>query len=115
MADFDKNDIRNAKRTASKMRKRELRISNKGAVEFNKGNKADVKAGKSSAGMKVSSYGKEVKSTGMKVTSSRVKPAKTNSARKPSMPVKTGVKNKLKTQGKAATQSGKGYMRTGKK
>ena len=36
------------------------------------------------------------------------------SARKPSMPVKTGVKNKLKTQGKAATLSGKGYSRTGK-
>ena len=37
------------------------------------------------------------------------------SSRKPSMPVKTGVKNKMKAQGKAATHSGKGYMRTGKK
>lgn len=100
MADFDKNDTRNAKRTASKMRKRELRVSNKGAVAFNKSNKADVKAGKS---------------TGMKVTSSSVKPAKTNSPSKPSMPVKTGVKNKMKTQGKPAMQSGKGYMRSGKK
>ena len=100
MADFDRNDTRNAKRTASKMQKRELRVSNKGAVQFNKSNKADVKAGKS---------------TGMKVTSSTVRAAKTNSAKKPSMPVKTGVKNKLKTQGKAATQSGKGYSRTGKK
>ena len=26
-----------------------------------------------------------------------------------------GVKNKLKTQGKVATQSGRGYSRTGKK
>jgi hypothetical protein len=99
-SDFEKNDVRNAKRTASKMRKRQLRVSNKGAVEFNKSNRADVKAGKS---------------TGMKVTSSSVRVAKTNSATKPSMPVKTGVKNKLKTQGKPAMQSGKGYMRTGKK
>lgn len=100
MADFDKNDTRNAKRTASKMRKRQLRVSNKGAVEFNKGNRADVKAGKS---------------VGMKVTSSSTRLTKTNSARKPSMPVKTGVKNKMKTQGKPAMQSGKGYMRSGKK
>ena len=100
MADFEKNDTRNAKRTASKMRKRQLRVSNKGAVEFNKSNRADVKAGKS---------------TGMKVTSSSVRVAKTNSAKKPSMPVKTGVKNKMKAQGKPAMQSGKGYMRTGKK
>ena len=100
MPDFEKNDVRNAKRTASKMRKRQLRVSNKGAVEFNKGNRADVKAGKS---------------TGMKVTSSSVRVTKTNSAKKPSMPVKTGVKNKMKAQGKAATHSGKGYMRTGKK
>ena len=88
MADFDKNDTRNAKRTASKMRKRELRVSNKGAVQFNKSNKADVKAGKS---------------TGMKVTSSTVRAAKTNSATKPSMPVKTGAKNKMKAQGAKAT------------
>lgn len=40
---------------------------------------------------------------------------KSVSATKPSMPVKNGVKNKLKTQGKAATLSGKGYSRTGKK
>ena len=101
MADFEKNDTRNAKRTASKMQKRELRVSNKGAVAFNKQSKADLKAGKSK--------------TQVKVTSSTMRTAKTNSASKPSMPVKTGVKNKLKTQGKAATQSGKGYMRTGKK
>ena len=101
MADFEKNDTRNAKRTASKMQKRELRLSNKGVVAFNKQSKADLKAGKSK--------------TQVKVTSSTMRIAKTNSARKPSMPVKTGVKNKLKTQGKAATQSGKGYMRTGKK
>lgn len=100
MPDFEKNDVRNAKRTASKMRKRQLRVSNKGAVEFNKTNKADVKRG--------SSYG-------MKVTSSGTRLAKTNSPRKPSMPVKTGVKNKMKAQGKAATHSGKGYIRSGKK
>ncbi len=101
MADFEKNDVRNAKRTASKMRKRQLRVSNKGAVKFNQESKADLKSGKSK--------------TQTKVTSSGYRQAKTNSAKKPSMPVKTGVKNKLKTQGKAATHSGKGYMRTGKK
>lgn len=100
MPDFEKNDVRNAKRTASKMRKRQLRVSNKGAVEFNKTNRADVRRG--------SSYG-------MKVTSSSTRLAKTNSPSKPSMPVKNGVKNKIKAQGKAATHSGKGYMRTGKK
>jgi len=101
MADFDKNDTRNAKRTAAKMQKRQLRVSNRGAVEFNQGSKADLKAGKS----KVQA----------KVTSSTVRVAKTNSAKMPSMPVKQGVKNKLKTQGKVATQSGRGYMKTGKK
>jgi hypothetical protein len=40
---------------------------------------------------------------------------KSISATKPSMPVKTGVKNKLKTQGKASTQGGRGYSQTGKK
>lgn len=95
MADFDKNDTRNAKRTASKMRKRELRVSNKGAVEFNKQSKADLKSGKTK--------------TQVKVTSSTVRVAKTNSAKK------IGVANKLKTQGKPAMQSGKGYMRSGKK
>jgi hypothetical protein len=101
IADFDKNDTRNAKRTAAKMLKRQLRVSNKGAVEFNKQSKADLKAGKSK--------------TQLKVTSSTVRKAKTNSPTKPSVAVKTGVKNKMKTQGKPATQSGKGYMRTGKK
>ena len=95
MADFEKNDTRNAKRTASKMQKRELRVSNKGAVAFNKQSKADLKAGKSK--------------TQVKVTSSTMRTAKTNSAKK------VGVANKLKTQGKPAMQSGKGYMRTGKK
>ena len=92
--DFEKNDTRNAKRTASKMRKRELRVSNKGAVQFNKSNKADVKAGKS---------------TGMKVTSSTVKAAKTNSATKPSMPVKTGAKNKMKANPKSMSSPTSGY------
>lgn len=101
MADFDKNDVRNAKRTANKMRKRQLRVSNKGAVEFNKQSRDDLKSGRTK--------------TQVKVTSSTVRVAKTNSARKPSMPVKTGVKNKMKTQGKPAMQSGKGYMRSGKK
>jgi hypothetical protein len=96
----EKKDVRNAKRTASKMRKGTLRISNSAAKNINKTNRADVKRGGS---------------LGFKVTSSGTKLAKTNSVTKPSMPVKTGVKNKLKTQGKAATQSGRGYSRAGKK
>jgi len=103
MAKSDKMDVRNAKRTASAMSKGKLRVSNKAAVEFNKSSKAGVKAGRTGGLWAV------------KVTSSGYKAAKTNSATKPSMPVKTGVKNKLKTQGKVATHSGRGYMRTGKK
>ena len=101
MAKSDKMDIRNAKRTANAMRGRGLRVSNSGATEINKLSKSQVKSGKTKVGIKA--------------TSSGMKAAKTNSATKPSMPVKTGVKNKLKTQGKIATHSGKGYMRTGKK
>jgi hypothetical protein len=101
MAKEDKMDIRNAKRTANAMRTRGLRVSNSGAIEINKLSKTQVKSGKSKVGIKATS-------SGMKAT-------KTNTATKPSMPVKQGVKNKLKTQGKVATQSGRGYMRTGKK
>ena len=103
MAKGDKQDIRNAKRTANAMSKKGLRLSNAAAVKFNQQSKAGVKAGRTGEQWTV------------KVKSSGYKAAKTNSATKPSMPVKTGVKNKLKTQGKAATQSGKGYSRTGKK
>jgi uncharacterized protein YecE (DUF72 family) len=102
IVDFDKNDTRNAKRTAAKMQKRQLRVSNKGAVEFNKQSKADLKAGKSK--------------TQLKVTSSTVRKAKTNSPTKPSMPVKTGVKNKMKAQGAKTMKSAtSGYNRRGKK
>jgi hypothetical protein len=101
MAKGDKLDIRNAKRSAAKLAKGELRVSNSQASTTNQRAKARVKSG--------------MMEKGMKVTSSGYKTTKSNSATKPSMPVKTGVKNKLKTQGKAATHSGKGYMRTGKK
>lgn len=90
-SNFEKNDTRNAKRTASKMLKRELRVSNKGKVEFNKQSKADLKSGNSK--------------TQLKVTSSTVRKTKTNSPTQPSMPVKQGVKNKLKAQG-AKSMSG---------
>jgi hypothetical protein len=101
MAKEDKLDIRNAKRSADKLARGELRLDKRQVKDFNKGNKADVKRGAA---------------TGTKASSSKLKTKKsTNSPRKPSMPVKTGVKNKMKTQGKAATHSGKGYMRTGKK
>jgi hypothetical protein len=43
------------------------------------------------------------------------KAAATKSAAAKSAAAKQGVKNKLKTQGKVATQSGRGYSRTGKK
>ena len=100
MADFDRNDTRNAKRTASKMQKRELRVSNKGAVQFNKSNKADVKAGKS---------------TGMKVTSSTVRAAKTNSAKMPSVATKANAKNKVKAQGaKSMSSPTSGYGKSTK-
>jgi hypothetical protein len=46
VAKEDKMDIRNAKRSASAMKKGGLRVSNKGAVEFNKSSKAGVKAGR---------------------------------------------------------------------
>lgn len=87
----DKMDIRNAKRTANQMRKGGLRLSNKAAVKFNQSSKAEVKAGRPNGGLKTTS-------SGFKVT-------KTNSARKPSMPVKQGVKNKMKAQG-AKSMSG---------
>jgi hypothetical protein len=100
-SDFEKNDTRNAKRTAAKMQKRELRVSNKGAVEFNKNSKADVKAGK--------------QARQLKVTSSTLKVVKTNSATKPSMPVKTGVKNKMKAQGaKSMSAPTSGYGKSTK-
>ena len=100
-SDFEKNDTRNAKRTASKMRKRQLRVSNKGAVEFNKQSKADLKSGKSK--------------TQTKVTSSGYRQAKTNSPTKPSVAVKTGVKNKMKAQGaKSMSAPTSGYGKSTK-
>ncbi len=100
MAKEDKMDIRNAKRSAAKLKRGELRVSASAAKAFNKTTRNANKAGKGA---------------NIRTTSSGFKPANSVSATKPSMPVKTGVKNKLKTQGKPAMQSGKGYMRTGKK
>ena len=98
----DKLDIRNAKRTESKLRKGQLRLSNSAAKEWNKSAKASQKAGTS----KVQA----------KVTSSTIRLSKTNSATKPSMPVKTGVKNKMKAQGaKIGTSATSGYGKKGKK
>ena len=75
----EKKDFRNAKRTANKMQKGTLRVSNSAAKAFNKESKADLKAGKSK--------------TQVKLTSSTLRVAKTNSAKK------TGVANKMKAQG----------------
>ena len=97
----EKKDFRNAKRTASKMQKGTLRLSNSAGKEFNKSSKADLKAGKSKVQVKV--------------TSSTYKAAKTNSATKPSMPVKTGVKNKMKAQGaKSMSAPTSGYGKSTK-
>jgi len=101
MAKGDKTDVRNAKRTASAMKKGGLRVSNSQASTTNQRAKARVKDGMMEKGM-------NVKSSGFKTT-------KSNSAKMPSVAAKQGVKNKLKTQGKVTTQSGKGYSRTGKK
>ena len=95
MAKEDKLDIRNAKRTASKLRKGQLRLSNSAAKEWNKSAKASQKAGTS----KVQA----------KVTSSTIRLSKTNSAKMPSVAVKTGVKNKIKAQGKAMSKGGLNY------
>jgi hypothetical protein len=91
----DKLDIRNAKRSANQMRKGGLRVQNNAAVKFNKSSRAEVKAGRPGGALKTTS-------SGYKVT-------KTNSATKPSMPVKTGVKNKIKAQGKAMSKGGLNY------
>jgi hypothetical protein len=105
MAKEDKIDIRNAKRTASAMRKGSLRVSNKAAVQFNKEYKEKVKSGRVRDGIKVKSSGTE-----------SLKFGKTNSPRKPSVAVKTGVKNKMKAQGaKTMKSSTSGYNRRGKK
>ena len=102
MAKGDKQDVRNAKRTADKMRQHTLRVSNSGATEINKLSKEQVKSGKTK--------------TGIKATSSGMRAAKTNSARQPSVAVKTGAKNKIKAQGaKAMSAPTSGYGKTTKK
>ncbi len=100
MAKEDKMDIRNAKRTADKMRRKELRISNSAAKDLNKTNRADVKRGSS---------------FGFKVTSSGSKLAKTNSPTKPSVASKANAKNKMKAQGaKSMSAPTSGYGKSTK-
>jgi hypothetical protein len=112
MAKGDKTDVKNAKRTAAAMQKKSLRMDPKAVKSYNKSAKAGIKAQKDGMDSKSARRGlvDKVSSSSYKFNS-----RKSVSPVKPSMPVKTGVKNKLKTQGKAATHSGKGYMRTGKK
>lgn len=107
MAKGDKQDIRNAKRTAAAKAKGGERQSPSQIKAWNKAQRNANKAGK---GVKV-----RATSSSSMVKDGAFKPANTVSARKPSVAVKTGVKNKLKTQGKASTLSGKGYSRTGKR
>ena len=78
---------RNAKRTAEKMRKGQLRIKPGAAKAFNKEMKEQVKSGRPGAAVKVTSSGFRV--------------ANTNSPRKPSVAkvALKGAKNKMKAQG----------------
>ncbi len=102
MAKGDKLDIRNAKRSADKMRRGELRVENSAATRLNKLSKSRVKSGKSL--------------DGIKATSSSMKAAKTNSAKMPSVAAKAGAKNKVKAQGaKAMGAPTSGYGKTTKK
>ena len=108
MAKGDKQDVAKAKTAAaknSKLKFKEGRHGPYGATtkQVNAERKADAKK---------SGYSqpKVTKGTdGFKMVGKGI------SAKKPSVAAKQGVKNKLKTQGKAATQSGRGYSRTGKK
>jgi hypothetical protein len=109
MAKDDKTDIRNAKRTSAKVWRN--RMSNSKVTAANKASKADVKSGRTDVTSK--STGRPI---GVRVTSSGIKAAKTNSATKPSMPVKTGAKNKMKAQGaKSMGAPTSGYGKTTKK
>jgi len=89
MAKGDKQDVAKAKAAAAG----KVKISNPKA--FNKVSKAGAKAG--------------TNFMNMKATSSGYKLAKTNSATKPSMPVKNGVKNKVKAQGPKMLKGGLNY------
>lgn len=96
MAKGDKQDVAKAKSAAAG----KVKISNPKA--FNKASKAGAKTG--------------TNFMNMKATSSGYKLAKTNSATKPSMPVKTGAKNKMKAQGgKIGSSATSGYGKTTKK
>lgn len=98
MAKEDKLDIRNAKRTASKMRKGELRVSASAVKQYNQTAKKALKAGKLDSAVKVTSSGFKQGN-------------KSISAVKPSMPVKTGAKNKMKAQGAKTQSMGMQYSR----
>jgi hypothetical protein len=78
---------RNAKRSAKKMRKGQLRINPSAAKAFNKEMKEQVKLGKPGSNIKT--------------TSSGFRAANTNSPRKPSVAkvALKGAKNKMKAQG----------------
>jgi hypothetical protein len=78
---------RNAKRSAIKMGRKQLRVGPQAAKAFNKEMKEQAKSGRPG--------------TAIKTTSSGFKAAKTNSARKPSVAkvALKGAKNKMKAQG----------------
>jgi hypothetical protein len=108
MAKGDKEDIRNAKRTAAARAKGGERHS---ASQIKAWNKAQRDANKVGRGVKV-----RATSSSSVTKGGSFKAANSVSARKPSMPVKTGVKNKMKAQGaKINSSPTSGYSRRGKK
>jgi hypothetical protein len=83
----DKIDIRNAKRSATAMKKGGLRISASAAKAFNKETRNANKAGKGAS---------------IRTTSSGFRAANSVSATKPSVASKVNAKNKMKAQGAKA-------------
>ena len=109
MAKGDKQDVRRAK---SAFKEKGVKEASK-YYDYKGKAKGSAKAGTLSpkaASNAVSKINRaKIKADYPKATPKSVSPTK------PSVAAKQGVKNKLKTQGKVTTQSGKGYSRTGKK
>jgi hypothetical protein len=108
MAKGDKQDIRNAKRTASAKAKGGERQSPSQIKSFNKETRNANKAGKG-ANVRATSSSSMVKDGAFKS-------AKTVSATKPSVASKANAKNKMKAQGaKINSSATSGYNRRGKR
>lgn len=93
----DKLDIRNARRSADKLRRGELRVGASAAKAFNKETRNANKAGKGAS---------------IRTTSSGFKPARSVSATKPSVASKVNAKNKTKANPKSMSSPTSGYGRS---